>query len=154
MEAFLNSDSDDSVHISEEPMSRLKRWRLQAQRLHTEAHVFYYVFRHRRTRWYARLLAVCTAGYLLSPIQLIPNFIPVIGFMDDLLVVFLGVKLLHWITPSDVLAECRESARIAEIRRVKQIRSISGSVAAFVIVTLWLLASVTAVALAAAHLPR
>ncbi len=79
-------------------------WRRRAQRLQKEAHVFYFVFKHPRTRWYARLLAVCTAGYLLSPVQLIPSFIPVIGFLDDFAVLFLGAKLLTRITPPDVLA--------------------------------------------------
>src|SRR5208282_5642171 len=89
-------------------------WREQAQRLQKEAHVFYFVFKHPDTRWYARVVAVCAAGYMFSPIQLIPNYIPVIGVLDDLLVVFLGAKLLQKLTPADVLAECRGLADAAE----------------------------------------
>jgi uncharacterized membrane protein YkvA (DUF1232 family) len=128
-------------------------WRQQAQRVHLEAHVFYFAFKHPRTRWYAKLVAVCTAGYLLSPIQLIPSFIPVIGFLDDLLVLFLGVKLLQRITPSDVLAECRELAKAAETRRKEEIRSSAAVFASVAIVTLWLLATVTASALVVAYIP-
>jgi uncharacterized membrane protein YkvA (DUF1232 family) len=127
-------------------------WRQQAHRLHREAHVFYFVFKHPRTRWYARFLAVCTAGYLLSPIQLIPSFIPVIGFLDDLAVLFLGAKLLQRITPPDVLTECRELADVAEIRRKEKIRSTAALVASVVIATVWLLAAITASALMAKYI--
>ena len=71
--------------------------------------------------WYSRLVAICTASYQLSPIQLIPNFIPEIGFLDDLLVIFLGTKLLRKITPADVMTECRELAEKAELRRKDEI---------------------------------
>jgi len=81
------------------------RWKRRAQQLQKEAHVFYFVFKHPRTRWYARLVAACAAGYVFSPIQLIPNFIPVIGCLDDVLVLVVGAKLLQKITPVDVLAE-------------------------------------------------
>jgi uncharacterized membrane protein YkvA (DUF1232 family) len=131
-----------------------KSWRQHAQQLHREAHVFYFVFKHPRTHWYARLVALCTAGYLLSPIQLIPSFIPVIGFLDDLLVLFLGVKLLRRITPPDVLAECRELARAAEVRSKEESRSSAAVVASVAIVTLWLLAAFTASALAVRYIPH
>lgn len=126
--------------------------REQAQRLHKEAHVFYFVLKHPRTRWYARVVAACTAGYLLSPVQLIPNFIPVIGCLDDVLVVFLGVKLLRRITPTGVLSECRALADAAAMRRKEEIRSRAAIVASAVIAALWLLAAVAASALMAAYL--
>ena len=150
----------DIVNSGKNPRGELRdpavsmTWRQKAQRVHREAHVFYFVFKHPRTRWYAKLTAVCTAGYLLSPIQLIPSFIPVIGFLDDLLVLFLGVKLLQRITPSDVLAECRELANAAEMRRKEEIRSSAAVFASVAIVTLWLLAAVTASALVARYIPR
>jgi uncharacterized membrane protein YkvA (DUF1232 family) len=130
------------------------KWRQEAQRLHREAHVLYFAFKHPRMHWYARLVAVCTAGYLFSPIQLIPSFIPVIGFLDDLLVLFLGVKLLQRITPPDVLTECRELAEAAEMQRKEEIRSGVAVVASVVIATLWLLGAVAASALMAAHIPH
>jgi uncharacterized membrane protein YkvA (DUF1232 family) len=126
-------------------------WKEQARRLQKEAHVFYFVFKHPRTRWYARLLAVCTAGYLLSPVQLIPSFIPVIGFLDDLAVLFLGAKLLQRITPPAVLVECRQLADAAEIRRREEIRSRAAVIASVVVATVWLLAAVGASALMAAY---
>jgi len=163
MNRISNTDSivnGDIVNSAENSIRKLSdpvfsmTWRQQAQRVHQEAHVFYFVFRHPRTRWYAKLIAVCTAGYLLSPIQLIPSFIPVIGFLDDLLVLFLGVKLLQRITPPDVLAECRELAKAAEMRRKEEIRSSAAVFASVAIVLLWLLAAVTASALVARYIPR
>jgi uncharacterized membrane protein YkvA (DUF1232 family) len=140
-----------SVAVKPEPVLAVS-WKHQAQRLHKEAHVFYFVFKHPRTRWYARLLAVCTAGYLLSPIQFIPSFIPAIGFLDDFAVLFLGAKLLQRITPAGVLAECRQLAEAAAIRRKEEIRSTAAVVASVVIATVWLLAAITASALMAKYI--
>lgn len=127
-------------------------WRQQAQRLQKEAHVFYFVFKHPRTRWYTKCLAACTAGYLLSPIQLIPSFIPVIGFLDDILVLFLGAKLVKKLTPPDVLSECRERADAAETRRKEEVRSGFARFAFVAIAALWLAAVVTASTIVAAYI--
>jgi uncharacterized membrane protein YkvA (DUF1232 family) len=130
----------------------MTNWRQQAQRLQKEAHVFYFVFKHPRTRWYTKCLAACTAGYLLSPIQLIPSFIPVIGFLDDILVLFLGAKLVKNLTPPDVLSECRERADAAEARRKEEVRSGFARFAFVAIAALWLAAVVTASTLVAAYI--
>jgi uncharacterized membrane protein YkvA (DUF1232 family) len=131
--------------------ARALSWKEQARRLQKEAHVFYFVFKHPRTRWYAKLLAVCTAGYLFSPVQLIPSFIPVIGFVDDLTVLFLGAKLLQRITPPAVLVECRKLADAAEIRRKEEIKSRAAVIASVAVATVWLLAAVGASTLMAAY---
>ena len=102
--------------------------------------------------WHARLVAACTAGYLFSPIQLIPSFIPVIGFLDDLLVLFVGVKLVQRITPPDVLTESRQLAEAAEVRRKEEIRSSAAIVAAVVVPAVWLLAAVAGSGLMAAYI--
>jgi len=128
-------------------------WTERIQRLRTETHVFYLVLKHPRTRWYARLVAAGAAGYVLSPIQLIPNFIPVIGTLDDMLVLFVGAKLLKIITPADVLTECRERAKAASNRR-KEIKGAAAFVAPVVIVTVWILAAITASALMATYIHR
>lgn len=156
-----NSTKVLDLSLPAAPVNRVRRefafivrWRQQAQRIHSEALVFYFAFKHPRMTWGAKLVAVCTAGYLFSPVQLIPNYIPVIGCLDDLLVVFLGVKLLHRITPPEVLSECRELAEAAELQMRREIRSKSGVAASVVIVALWLLVGVAASALIAAHIPR
>ena len=130
----------------------VRNWRQQAQRLHKEAHVFYFVFKHPSTRWYTRCVAACTAGYLFSPVQLIPSFIPVIGFLDDFLVLFLGAKVVQKLTPPDALRECRELADAAETRRKEEVRSGLARFAFGAIGALWLLAVVAASALVAAYI--
>jgi uncharacterized membrane protein YkvA (DUF1232 family) len=120
------------------------KWKQQVQRVHREAQVFYFAFKHPRVPWYAKLVAVCIAGYLFSPIQLIPSYIPVIGFLDDFLVLFLGAKLLRRIIPPEILTECRELAKAAEMRRNDEIRSPAAVVAAIAVAAVWLLAAITA----------
>jgi uncharacterized membrane protein YkvA (DUF1232 family) len=129
-------------------------WRQQAERLQKEAQVFYFAFKHPRVSWHVRLVVACMAAYLLSPIQLIPSFIPVIGFLDDVLVLFVGVKLLQRIIPPDVLAECRKFAEAAEVRRRVEIRSSLAVVGLVAIASLWLLAALTASALLATYIHR
>jgi uncharacterized membrane protein YkvA (DUF1232 family) len=132
----------------------IMRWRQQAQRLHREALVFYFAFKHPRMHWGGKLIAICAAGYLFSPVQLIPNYIPVIGCLDDVLFVFLGVKLLYRITPLDVLSECRELAAAAEMQTRQKIKSKAAVVASTVVVALWLLAAVAGSAVIAACIRR
>jgi uncharacterized membrane protein YkvA (DUF1232 family) len=150
----INSRENSGVYASTEHSSKveskpapLARWRQQAQGLRREAHVCYFVCRHPRSSWKAKAVAAATAGYILSPIQLIPNFIPVIGFLDDLLVLFLGVKLLRWATPRDVMAECRELADAAKVRRDEEIRSRASFVVPVAVVVLWVLVAAAANAL-------
>lgn len=129
-------------------------WWRQAQRVQKQAHVFYFVFKHPRNPWYAKVIAACTAGYLLSPVQFIPSFIPGIGFLDDLLVLFLGVKLLQKITSDEVLRECRKLADTAEAQRKEEIRSGAALVVPFVVAVVWLLCTIAASVLIVSHFRR
>jgi uncharacterized membrane protein YkvA (DUF1232 family) len=126
-------------------------WKQKAQRLRKEVHVFYFAFKHPGVPWYAKLIAACIAGYLLSPIQLIPSYIPVIGFLDDFAVLFLGAKILRRIIPRELLAECRNLADAAEIRRNEEIRSTPAIVASVVIAVVWLLIALGAGLLLVRH---
>jgi len=128
-------------------------WRQQSQRIQTEAQTFYFAVKHPRVHWYAKLVAVCTAGYLFSPVQLIPNFIPVIGLLDDFLVFLLGVKLLQGMIPPDVLVECREQAKAAEMRRNDTGTSMAAVIAFLAIATVWLFAAITVTRLIALYIP-
>ena len=130
------------------------RWKKEAEQLRQEALVFYFAFKHPRMPWYAKLVAACTAGYLLSPVQLIPSYIPVIGFLDDFLVLFLGVKLLRKMIPLDVLAECRQRAAAVQARRKDEIKSAAARVSTVTILCLWLLATLGASAFIAKYVFR
>jgi len=93
-------------------------WRHRAEQLEGEAYIFYFLFKHPYTRWYTKGVVACATAYLFSPVQLIPNFIPVIGFLDDFLVLFVGAKVIKRLTPPDLLRECRESAASAQGRHL------------------------------------
>jgi len=88
-------------------ISRLKEW---ARRIKRDAVAVYFAARDPRTPWMARVLAVAVAAYALSPIDLIPDFIPVLGYLDDVLIVPLGLWLVIRFIPPDVLKASREKA--------------------------------------------
>jgi len=88
----------------------LERLRERARVFHREVYAVYLACRDPRTPWYAKLLGAIIVAYALSPIDLIPDFIPVVGYLDDLLIVPLGVTLLLKIIPKEVLDECRIKA--------------------------------------------
>ena len=88
--------------------------RLRARQLKQHTLTVYFAARDPRTPWPVRLLALAVAAYALSPIDLIPDFIPVLGLLDDLVIVPLGLALVVRWTPPDVLASARaQAARVA-----------------------------------------
>ena len=108
-------------------MGRLAEW---AHVLKRESLVLYYAARDPRTPWYAKVLAGVIVAYALSPIDLIPDFIPVLGLLDDLLLLPIGIWLALRLVPATVLAEARRRAE-ATLERPK-------SRAAAVIVSIWI----------------
>lgn len=115
----------------------------QARRLKTEVYALYLAYRDPRVPWYARAFAACVVGYAFSPIDLIPDVIPILGYLDDLILVPLGVVVALRMIPPDVMAECRERAR--EILREGRP---TNWVAAGVIIGIWLLLAGLAVVVA------
>lgn len=120
-------------------LERLKQW---ARSLKTELYALYLTYRDPRVSWYARLLAVCVVGYAFSPIDLIPDPIPILGYLDDLIIVPIGVWLVLKLIPKEVMAECRERAQ-SEIRKGKP----TNWVAASIIILIWILLAVGSVIL-------
>ncbi len=92
-------------------MNLLARLKQAAKTLKAEAFTLYYAYRDPRTPWAAKILITLTLGYLFSPIDLIPDFIPVLGLLDDLLLVPLLIRLSLWFIPPAVLAESRRKAQ-------------------------------------------
>jgi len=88
-------------------------WKDKAQVLKRETYAVYLACRDPRVPWYGRVLAACIVGYAFSPIDLIPDFVPVFGYLDDLILIPLGIALLLKVIPSEVMAECREKAAIS-----------------------------------------
>lgn len=71
--------------------------------------ILYLAFKHPKTPWYAKILIISVIAYALSPIDLIPDFIPVIGYLDDLLLIPFGITLSIKIIPKEVMRECEEN---------------------------------------------
>src|SRR3989344_3617110 len=92
-------------------MSMFTSLKAQAKQLKQHTLTVYFAARDPRTPLLVRALAVFVAAYALSPIDLIPDFIPVIGYLDDLLLVPLGLALVVRLTPPEVLESARAQAR-------------------------------------------
>ncbi len=112
----------------------LEEWKQWAGRLKSETYALYLAYRDPRMPWYAKLFAALVVGYAFSPIDLIPDFIPVLGYLDDLILVPLGVALAVRMIPEDVLSESRQKAREMVERGERPV----SRAAAAVIVVLWL----------------
>ena len=110
-------------------LTRAKDW---ARRVRRDAVAVYFAARDPRTPMVARVLALAIAAYALSPIDLIPDFIPILGYLDDLVIVPLGLLLVIRLLPPDVLAESRDKA-YALLARPKSYA------AAILMVGIWLL---------------
>ena len=117
-------------------------WKARARQLQAEVYALYLASRDPRVPWYAKAVAACVVGYALSPIDLIPDFIPVLGYLDDLVLIPLGIALALRMIPAAVMVECRARAR-AELADGKPV----SRVAAAVIVAIWLGLAVLAGAL-------
>ncbi len=91
-------------------LSRIKTW---ARGLKRDGHAIYLASRDPRVPWYAKALAIAVAAYALSPIDLIPDFIPVIGYLDELLILPLGIWLVVRLIPDEVMVEYRARANEA-----------------------------------------
>ena len=106
-------------------------WRQRARQLKRETYALYLAYRDPRVPWYAKLLAACVVAYAFSPIDLIPDFIPVLGTLDDLVLIPLGIALSVKLIPPQVMAECRTRAAAAEGKPTNW-------AAATVIVAIWI----------------
>src|SRR5438270_12720533 len=93
--------------------SRIKIW---ARRLNRDVHAIYLASRDPRVPWPAKVLAIAVTGYALSPIDLIPDFIPVLGYLDDLILLPLGIALAVRLIPPDLLEEHRKAASLMATR--------------------------------------
>jgi uncharacterized membrane protein YkvA (DUF1232 family) len=119
-----------------------QKWHQRARQLKAETYAIYLAYKDPRVAWYARVFAACVVAYAFSPIDLIPDFIPVLGYLDDLLLIPFGIALVIKMIPQNVLAECREKAQL-EMRQEKP----TNWIAASVIVAIWLLLATVAVVL-------
>jgi len=108
----------------------IRQARQWARVVKRDVHALYLASRDPRVPWYAKALGCCVAGYALSPIDLIPDFVPVLGYLDDVVILPLGVLAVVRLIPPRVMAEHRAQAAAMQERPVSR-------TAALVIATLW-----------------
>ena len=118
----------------------------KARLLKTEAYAIYLAYKDPRVPWYARIFAVCVVGYAFSPIDLIPDPIPILGYLDDLVLIPLGIALVLKMIPKEVVAECREQAKF----RMLQEKPVNW-VAATVIFGIWVGLAIFAIGIVSKH---
>jgi len=91
----------------------LDSWKKRASELKLQTYAVYLAYKDPRVPWHARVFAACVVGYAFSPIDLIPDPIPVLGYLDDLVLLPLGVAMALRMIPQEVMAECRQKAEAA-----------------------------------------
>ena len=114
-------------------MPLLEKLTQRARHLKAESFALYLAARDPRTPWYVKFLVGGIVAYAYSPIDLIPDFVPVLGYLDDLILIPLGIALVIKLVPDAVLAECRTRAQ-ETLQNGKPVSRVAGAV----IVVIWL----------------
>ena len=112
----------------------MEAWKRRARQLSAQTYALYLAYPHPRTPWYAKAFAALVVGYVFSPIDPIPDFIPGVGLLDEMVVVPIGVLIAAKMIPRQVMEECQERAR-----EVAEGEKPVSRVAAAVVVAVWLL---------------
>ena len=115
-------------------MKSFGSWRERVRALKKETFALTLACRHPGVPWYAKVLALIVVGYALSPFDLIPDFIPLLGYLDDMILVPLGIMIVIRMIPAEGLAECRQKAEAIVGRATR-----AGKIAAAVIVLIWIM---------------
>ena len=115
-------------------MTWLDNLKIRAKNLKRDTFALFFAYRDPRTPWYARVFAGLVAAYLLSPIDLIPDFIPILGYLDDVIIAPAGIALALKMIPSEVMADARQKAEL-ELANGKPVNR----VAAVVVVLIWII---------------
>ncbi len=122
---------------AEQRQTTLTTWKQRAKKIKSDVYALYFAYRDPRVPWYAKAFTALVVAYAFSPIDLIPDFIPVLGYLDDLLLVPLGVSLAVRMVPPEVMAEAR--SRAAELEgKPKSWLGAAAIIALWVIVIVWL----------------
>lgn len=112
---------------------KLTEW---AERIKCDTVALYIAAKRPETPWYAKAFALIVVAYALSPVDLIPDFIPVLGYLDDLIIIPIGIYITAKMIPSDVLADCRKEAKEMVLNKKW------GYIASTIIICLWFLIAI------------
>jgi uncharacterized membrane protein YkvA (DUF1232 family) len=88
-------------------MKKIKAW---AKNLKRQIFILYFTYRDERVPWYVKLFTACIVAYAFSPIDLIPDFIPILGYLDDVIILPLGIMFALKMIPKDVISDCEVKA--------------------------------------------
>ena len=120
-------------------MKTIKPLKEEIRKLKTDTYALYLCYKDPRVPWYAKVFMAVVIGYAISPIDLIPDFIPVLGYLDDLIIVPAGIYLAIKMIPRGIMEECREKATSNPFsRRAKWIM-------AGIIISIWILVIILAI---------
>jgi uncharacterized membrane protein YkvA (DUF1232 family) len=114
----------------------LNQLKARARALKREAYAVYIAARDPRTPWYAKALIFFVVAHTFSPIDLIPDFIPVLGYLDDLIITPGGIWLVVWLIPPEVMEEARS------VVATRDVDGSTGKVGAVIIITMWILVAI------------
>ncbi len=117
----------------------LAAWKKKARGLKVQTLALYLAYRDPRTPWYAKALALLVAAYAFSPIDLIPDFIPILGYLDDLVIVPLGVLIALRLIPAEVIQESRAAAE-SQLQAGKP----AFKIMAWIVIGIWLIVAAAA----------
>jgi uncharacterized membrane protein YkvA (DUF1232 family) len=112
--------------------SFLENWDKAAKALKSQTYALYLAYKHPLTPWYARILAWMVIAYAFCPIDLVPDFIPVLGYLDDLILIPLGIALVRRMIPEAVIVECQAQAEIESEQK-----NLTNWGAAVIIILIW-----------------
>lgn len=112
----------------------MRQWKQQAKKLKQEIYTLYYACRDNRLAWPVKILAIILIAYAFSPIDLIPDFIPILGYLDDLVLIPLGIFFIFKFIPKKVIEEARKKAELASNNGLSKPKN---WLAAGIIICLW-----------------
>ncbi|WP_100408406.1 YkvA family protein [Bacillus solitudinis] len=121
-------------------MEKIKAW---AQNLKRQIFVLYFAYKDKRVPWYVKLFTGFVVAYAFSPVDLIPDFIPILGYLDDVIIVPLGIMFSLKMIPKDVLSDCEVKAK-EKMRNGKPKNWIVGSIIllVWILIILWIIIKV------------
>jgi len=112
----------------------LEELKQRGRRLKVETYALYLAARHPGTPWYAKLLVAGIVAYAFSPVDLIPDFVPILGYLDDLILIPMGISVAIRLIPQSVLAECRAQAQEVMANNERPVSRTAGAI----IVAIWI----------------
>jgi uncharacterized membrane protein YkvA (DUF1232 family) len=121
-------------------MKKIKAW---AKNLKRQIFILYFAYRDERVPWYVKLFTACIVAYAFSPIDLIPDFIPILGYLDDVIILPLGIMFALKMIPKDVISDCEVKAN-EMMKNGKPKNWIVGSLIIFIwsVLVLWIILKV------------